>query len=64
MNVIGDVNGRTCILQDDIIDTAGTIQKAADALKKAGRSASWPARCTACFPGRQSSASKGRPSIS
>src|SRR5687767_13451223 len=36
MNVIGDVNGRTCILQDDIIDTAGTIQKAADALKKAG----------------------------
>ena len=29
MNVIGDVEGRTCILQDDIIDTAGTIQKAA-----------------------------------
>jgi ribose-phosphate pyrophosphokinase len=36
MNVIGDVNGRTCILQDDIIDTAGTIQKAATALKDAG----------------------------
>ena len=36
MNVIGDVNGRTCILQDDIIDTAGTIQKAATALKGAG----------------------------
>jgi ribose-phosphate pyrophosphokinase len=36
MNVIGDVDGRTCILQDDIIDTAGTIQKAADALKRAG----------------------------
>ena len=36
MNVIGDVDGRTCILQDDIIDTAGTIQKAADGLKKAG----------------------------
>ena len=36
MNVIGDVQGRTCILQDDIIDTAGTIQKAADGLKKAG----------------------------
>jgi ribose-phosphate pyrophosphokinase len=32
MNVIGDVSGRTCILQDDIIDTAGTIQKAATAL--------------------------------
>jgi ribose-phosphate pyrophosphokinase len=36
MNVIGDVEGRTCILQDDIIDTAGTIQKAANALKAAG----------------------------
>jgi ribose-phosphate pyrophosphokinase len=36
MNVIGDVGGRTCILQDDIIDTAGTIQKAATALKQAG----------------------------
>jgi ribose-phosphate pyrophosphokinase len=36
MNVIGDVNGRTCIIQDDIIDTAGTIQKAATALKSAG----------------------------
>jgi len=36
MNVIGDVDGRTCILQDDIIDTAGTIQKAATALKSAG----------------------------
>jgi len=36
MNVIGDVDGRTCILQDDIIDTAGTIQKGASALKAAG----------------------------
>jgi ribose-phosphate pyrophosphokinase len=36
MNVIGDVAGRTCILQDDIIDTAGTIVKAAAALKAAG----------------------------
>jgi ribose-phosphate pyrophosphokinase len=34
MNVIGDVEGRTCIIQDDIIDTAGTIQKAAHALAK------------------------------
>ena len=39
MNVIGDVEGRTCIIQDDIIDTAGTIQKAADALKAAAPSA-------------------------
>ena len=36
MNVIGDVEGRTCILQDDIIDTAGTITKAAKALKNNG----------------------------
>jgi ribose-phosphate pyrophosphokinase len=36
MNVIGVVEGRTCILQDDIVDTAGTIQKAAAALAAAG----------------------------
>jgi len=36
MNVIGDVAGRTCIIQDDIIDTAGTITKAAVALKANG----------------------------
>jgi len=36
MNVIGDVSGRTCIIQDDIIDTAGTITKAAGALKANG----------------------------
>jgi ribose-phosphate pyrophosphokinase len=36
MNVIGDVEDRTCIIQDDIIDTAGTITKAASALKANG----------------------------
>jgi ribose-phosphate pyrophosphokinase len=36
MNVIGDVGGRTCIIQDDIVDTAGTITKAATALKVNG----------------------------
>src|SRR3954466_15156591 len=36
MNVIGDVAGRTCIIQDDITDTAGTITKAATALKASG----------------------------
>ena len=36
MNVIGDVAGRTCVLQDDMIDTAGTIQKASSALKANG----------------------------
>ena len=39
MNVIGEVGGRTCVIADDIIDTAGTIQKAAQALKDAGRRA-------------------------
>jgi ribose-phosphate pyrophosphokinase len=38
MNVVGDVEGRTCILQDDIVDTAGTMQKAATALKANGAS--------------------------
>jgi ribose-phosphate pyrophosphokinase len=38
MNVIGDVEGRTCIIQDDIVDTAGTITKAATALKSNGAS--------------------------
>jgi len=36
MNIIGDVNGRTCVIMDDIVDTAGTLVKAADALKKEG----------------------------
>ena len=36
MNVIGDVKGRTCLLLDDIIDTAGTLVKTADALLAAG----------------------------
>ena len=39
MNVIGDVSGRTCILQDDIIDTAGTMEKAAPALMDNGADA-------------------------
>ena len=36
MNIIGDVRGRTCVLVDDLVDTAGTLCKAAGALKKAG----------------------------
>ena len=32
MNVIGDVKGRTCIILDDIVDTAGTLTKTVDAL--------------------------------
>lgn len=36
MNVIGDVAGKTCILVDDIVDTAGTLCTAAAALKEEG----------------------------
>ena len=36
MNVIGSIEGKDCILVDDIIDTAGTVCKAAEALKKYG----------------------------
>jgi ribose-phosphate pyrophosphokinase len=36
MNVIGEVEGRTCLLVDDMVDTAGTLCKAADALKERG----------------------------
>ena len=36
MNIIGDVRGRTCVLVDDLVDTAGTLCKAAGALKDAG----------------------------
>ncbi len=36
MNIIGDVRGKTCVMIDDLVDTAGTLGKAADALKEAG----------------------------
>lgn len=36
MNLIGNVEGRTCLLVDDMVDTAGTLCKAADALKERG----------------------------
>jgi ribose-phosphate pyrophosphokinase len=36
MHIIGDVEGRTCVLVDDLVDTAGTLCKAAKALKEHG----------------------------
>ena len=37
VNVVGEVEGRDCILVDDMIDTAGTVSEAARALRGAGR---------------------------
>jgi ribose-phosphate pyrophosphokinase len=36
MNVIGDIDGRNCVIMDDMIDTAGTLVKAAEVLKARG----------------------------
>ena len=36
MNIIGDVDGRTCVIMDDMVDTAGTLCKAAEVLKERG----------------------------
>ncbi|RCS56975.1 ribose-phosphate pyrophosphokinase [Parvibium lacunae] len=36
MNIIGEVSGRTCVIMDDMVDTAGTLTKAAQALKEHG----------------------------
>ena len=38
MNIIGDVEGRSCVLVDDLVDTAGTLCQAAKALKEKGAS--------------------------
>lgn len=39
MNIIGDINGKNCIIIDDMIDTAGTITNAANAIKDLGAKA-------------------------
>jgi ribose-phosphate pyrophosphokinase len=36
MNIIGDVEGKSCVLVDDMVDTAGTLCQAAQALKDEG----------------------------
>jgi ribose-phosphate pyrophosphokinase len=36
MHVIGDIEGRNCVIMDDMIDTAGTLVKAAEVLKERG----------------------------
>jgi ribose-phosphate pyrophosphokinase len=49
--LVGDVNGRTCLLVDDMIDTAGTIVAAAAALKKNGAARVIVAATHAVFSG-------------
>jgi ribose-phosphate pyrophosphokinase len=36
MHVIGEIEGRNCVIMDDMIDTAGTLLKAAEVLKERG----------------------------
>jgi len=36
MNIIGDIEGRTCVIVDDLVDTANTLCEAAKALKERG----------------------------
>jgi ribose-phosphate pyrophosphokinase len=36
MNIIGEVDGRNCVIMDDMVDTAGTLTKAAEVLKERG----------------------------
>jgi len=45
MNIIGDVSGKNCVIVDDLVDTAGTLCKAAGALKNEG-AVSVSAYCT------------------
>jgi ribose-phosphate pyrophosphokinase len=51
MHVIGEIEGRNCVIMDDMIDTAGTLVKAAEVLKERGASSVY-AYCThAVFSG-------------
>lgn len=51
MNIIGDINGKTCIIVDDMIDTAKTLCKAAEALKKQGANKVYAYATHAVFSG-------------
>ncbi|MCX6552861.1 MAG: ribose-phosphate pyrophosphokinase [Acidobacteria bacterium] len=51
MNVVGDVQGRTCIIQDDIVDTAGTMVNAAQALTASGAERVWACAVHGLFSG-------------
>ncbi len=50
MNIIGDVEGKCCVLVDDMVDTAGTLCAAAGALKKMAPAGWLHIVCTRCCP--------------
>lgn len=52
MNIIGDVKGKTCIIIDDMIDTAGTITQAAEALIETGANEVYASGTHAVFSGK------------
>lgn len=51
MNVVGEVAGRTCLIQDDIVDTAGTMANAANALMANGADRVWACAVHGLFSG-------------
>ena len=62
MHVIGEIDGRNCVIMDDMIDTAGTLVKAAEVLKERGAKKVF-AYCThPVFSGPRASGSRRRSS--
>jgi ribose-phosphate pyrophosphokinase len=55
MNIIGDVKDRTCMIMDDMVDTANTLCEAANALKANGAKRSSPIAPMPCCPAARSS---------
>jgi len=51
MNVVGEVAGRTCLIQDDIVDTGGTMANAANALMANGAERVWACAVHGLFSG-------------
>jgi len=60
MHVVGDVKDKSCLILDDIIDTAGTLVKTSDALYEAGAASVYAAASHAVLPDRPSNASPTR----
>ena len=57
MHIIGEIENRTCVVVDDMIDTAGTLCKAGEALKERGAAAWSPTPLTRFCPARPSTTS-------